>query len=68
MKVEIDFEKDFESNSYIPIPLGRLHIGNHTGRLFFNINGKTVLYIDKRAIEDGSIELHDGGDIIYGNI
>lgn len=57
MKVEIDFDYDLEREKYLPIPLGRLHIGDHIGRLFFSPEGKTILFVDKCAIEDGSIVL-----------
>jgi len=57
MKVEIDFDKAHDSGELIPIYVGRLKIGDHHGRLYFGPDGKIKMFIEKQAIEDGSIVL-----------
>ena len=57
MIAEIEFQEDFASKVALPIPLGRIHIGNYIGRLFFTVSGKTVLYVSKGAVADGSLVL-----------
>ena len=55
MKIEIEFEKDYETDKPILIHLGRLQIGNHIGRLVFTPEGNQRLVISEAAKEDGSI-------------
>jgi hypothetical protein len=57
MKIPVDFEQTFDTERCLPIPLARLHIGNHVGRLVFTPAGKTVLHIPWEAMTDGSIVL-----------
>ena len=57
MKVEIEFDEDPQTKEPVPSFLGRLVLGNYPGRLYLKPNGKTVLFIEKQAIEDGSIVL-----------
>ncbi len=66
MKIEIDFETDFDRGKALPIHIGRLSIGNHIGRFYFSPKGKTVLYINSKAIEDGSVVLLKNCDNITG--
>jgi hypothetical protein len=70
MKIEIDFEKGFDSDGILPIPLGRIHIGDHIGRFFFSPKGKTVLCINSKAIKDGSVVLVEdlGEGIGFGKL
>ena len=65
MKVEIDFAESYEENTALPIPIGRIYIGNYVGRFFFTPEGKTRLFINEKAVEDGSLVLlKDHGEIV----
>lgn len=53
-KVEIEFDGSFEGD-ILPIPIGRLYLGRHILRLFFDTHGKLRGSIDEGAIIDGSL-------------
>lgn len=69
MKVEVNFDSEFD-DTILPIPLGRIHVGNHIGRLCFLPSGKTALIVSAEAIKDGSIVLWQppGGPLGLSNI
>ena len=49
-KIEIEFPCDFESNTYQPLPIGRINIGKSVGRLFFGIDGKIHMWLPQSAM------------------
>jgi hypothetical protein len=53
MKAEIEFEQDFDGNHILPIPLGRLYLGDYCVRLFFSPTGKMVMFVPGEAVRDG---------------
>ena len=61
-KVEIEFPSaGFESPEIIfPIPLGRLHLGDHVARWVFSQEGRPVLLIPRGCLDDGSVQVIDG--------
>lgn len=65
MKVEIEFPGEFVSNKPLYIQLGRLILGGHIGRIAFSPEGKLVMVINRKAVEDGAIILCDSPDSIY---
>lgn len=63
-KIEINFPADFDSDKVLPLQIGRIIIGKHIARLMFTTKGEVTMYIDKSAVEDGSIILTTMGVII----
>lgn len=59
MKVEIEFDSNFESGKPIPIQLGRLYLGDHVVRLAFTPEGKVVMLLPKAAIKQGHVIVTD---------
>jgi len=57
MKIEIEFDADFEGNKALPIHVGRIMIGTHIARIGFFPDGKVRMFIEKRALTDGSLVL-----------
>jgi len=55
-KVEIDFDAAFDTGNLIAKHLGRINIGSHIARFLLSPEGKTILVVSKKAIEDGSIK------------
>lgn len=44
-------------NSPMPIPLARLHIGDHIAQYMLAPDGRAILYVSKSAVDDGSLVL-----------
>lgn len=65
---DIKFPHAFEHDRDLPIPLGRIHIGDHIGRLSFCPDGKLRLFISKTALEDGSVVVYEPliGEMLVG--
>lgn len=57
MKIEVEFDKDFEGDTVLPIHLGRIMIGTYIARLGFFPDGKVRMFVEKRAVDDGSLVL-----------
>lgn len=49
---------DFERDLYMPTPVGRIHLGEHVARLFFDrVADKQIMVVSEAAIQDGSIHV-----------
>lgn len=59
MKIQVEFESDFETDSVVPIHFGRIRLGEHILRLNFHPDGRIRGMISKTAVEDGALILLD---------
>jgi hypothetical protein len=62
-----EFEPNFESDGYFPVPIALITLsGGHTLRMFFTKEG-VKLMIPKGAIDCGSVHIWDNGpDLLSG--
>lgn len=63
MKVEIEFDADFETKQISPIPIARLGIGMYTARYCFCPDGKARLYIPEEAVHAGFVIVYPGSTL-----
>lgn len=54
-KVELSFPLDFDSQTVLPIPMGRLYLGPHVVRLALFPDGNLKLAVSEEAIQQGFI-------------
>lgn len=63
--VSIEVLYDLKENAYLPTPVGRLHIGTHIARLFFNrITDQQVLVLPEGALKDGSVVVVEESNLV----
>lgn len=54
-KIIVEFGSSFENDSVVPIPLGRLMLGDTIGRLIFCPDGKMKMIINETAVKSGHL-------------
>ena len=67
-EAHVDFPVDFDGR-VLPIPLGRIYLAGHCGRLVMDPDGQMRLVIARAAIDEGAIIVVEGptpGQLQYG--